>query len=140
MADEERARKWVVLLSRLLFPFDMLLGLGLYFLAGTVQEILQIDQAGGLAFIRMAGVFTFFLGYLYYLVQRDSSRRLVLFQVTSVLRAVLTLSHFYEAWLLGGGSDNLAPIFFYAMSFLDLVVCAVQITLLRKLNRRWLLL
>ena len=100
MNAENNAIKRLVLLAKLVFPFDLILGLGLIFLAGMVQDILNIGYLEEPAFIRMAGVFTFFLGYLYFLAYRDPDRHFILFQATLVLRGFLAISHFSEALFL----------------------------------------
>lgn len=139
MLGEEHYRRRLVLISKIVFPFDFVLGLALIIFAKTVQVILNIGYLDEPSFIRMAGVFTFFLGYLYFLAYRNPEKNFVLFQVTLVLRGFLTISHFCEAQFLITGALSLAHYLFYGMSFLDLVICTAQIYLLRKMKREWLL-
>ena len=139
MNAENIAMKRLALIAKIVFPFDLTLGFGLIFLAGMVQDILDIGHLEEPAFIRMAGVFTFFLGYLYFLAYRDPDRYFILFQVTLVLRGLLTISHFSEAQFLIPGPSSTGHYLFYAMSFLDLVVSSAQIYFIRKMNRKWFL-
>lgn len=139
MFEENNAQKRLVLLAKIVFPFDFILGLCLIFFAGMVQDILNIGHLKEPAFIRMAGVFTVFLGYLYFLAYRKPDKNYILFQVTLVLRGLLTISHFSEAWFLFEGSATAAHSLFYGMSFLDLIVCSAQIYFIRKMKRRWFL-
>lgn len=139
MLDEEHYRKRLVLIAKIVFPFDFVLGLILIIFAKTVQDVLNIGHLDEPAFIRMAGVFTFFLGYLYFLAYRNPKKNFILFQVTLVLRGFLTISHFSEAQFLIGGALSLTHYLFYGMSFLDLVVCSAQIYFLRRMNKEWLL-
>ena len=139
MFEDEHYKRRLVLISKIVFPFDFVLGLTLIFFAKTAQGILNMGHLDEPAFIRMAGVFTFFLGYLYFLAYRNPEKHFILFQVTLVLRGFLTISHFSEAQFLIGGSLSLTHYLFYGMSFLDLVICTAQIYFLRKMKKQWLL-
>ena len=139
MLEENHDRKRLVLISKIVFPFDFVLGLTLIIFAKAVQEILGIGHLEEPIFIRMAGVFTFFLGYLYFLSYRNPEKNFVLFQVTLVLRGFLAISHFSEAQFLIGGNLSLSHYAFYAMSFLDLMVFGAQIYFLRRMKKKWLL-
>lgn len=136
MLNEESNKKRIVLISKILFPFDFVLGFLLIIFAKAVQDILNIGYLDEPAFIRMAGVFTFFLGYLYFLIYRNPDGNFILFQVTIVLRGFLTISHFSEAYFLIEGSALLTYYLFYGMCFLDLVVCIAQGYLLLKMKRK----
>jgi hypothetical protein len=139
MLEENHDREKLVLISKIVFPFDFVLGLILIIFAKTVQDILNIGHLEEPSFIRMAGVFTFFLGYLYFLSYRNPEKNFILFQVTLVLRGFLTISHFSEAQFLIGGALSLTHYAFYAMSFLDLIVFSAQIYFLRRMKKKWFL-
>ncbi len=139
MLEENHDREKLVLISKIVFPFDFVLGLILIIFAKTLQDILNIGHLEEPTFIRMAGVFTFFLGYLYFLSYRNPEKNFILFQVTLVLRGFLTISHFCEAQFLIGGALSLIHYGFYAMSFLDLIVFSAQIYFLRRMKKKWFL-
>lgn len=90
------------------------------------------------AFIRISGLFTVLLGYLYYRVYRDPRGGLALFQVTTVARLLLAILHFCEARFLIPGPHAVPHYLFYAMSAGDLGIFGLQVCVLGKLGRKWL--
>lgn len=79
---------------------DSVFGLLLLVFASCFQSLLDIGIREEPLFIRIAGGFLIFVGYLYYLTYRDHEKYPILIQATFVLRIIFTLLLLSEIFIL----------------------------------------
>lgn len=79
---------------------DSVFGLLLLVFASPIQSWLNIGIREEPFFIRVAGGFLIFIGYLYYLTYREHEKYPILIQATFVLRVIFTLLLFSEIFIL----------------------------------------
>jgi hypothetical protein len=107
--------------------------------AEKIHDIFVISISVEPLFIRIAGLFMFFMGYQYYLAYRNYVKYLSLVQTTIILRGIFMVANLVEAFFLLERPFSFPNYYFIAIGLFDMFMCAVQVYCLKKLGKKWLL-
>lgn len=113
---------------------DFVLGISVIAFASQIQNWLAIGIRAEPFFIRIAGGFLVFIGYLYYLAYRYHEKYPILVQATLMLRFIFILLLFSEIFILLRGPFSIVHIILLIPVLGEVYFAVMQTYHLRRLG------